>query len=53
MHQVFEEMAQHIQQQNDSHKYLDKLQKANERMALQEKDRQVLKKIVHKPMNIL
>ena len=41
MQQMFEEMAQHIQRQSDSHKYLDKLRVENERMALQDKDRQV------------
>ena len=38
---LLQEMAQHIQQQSDSHKYLDKLRVENEQMALQEKDRQV------------
>lgn len=41
MHQMFEEMTQHIQQQSNSHKYLEKLRVENERMALQEKERQV------------
>ena len=38
---LFEEMAQHVQQQSDSHKYLEKLRVENEQMALQEKDKQV------------
>ena len=38
---LLQEMTQHIQQQSDSHKYLDKLRVENEQMALQEKDRQV------------
>ena len=42
MHQMFEEMTHHIQQQSDSHKYLEKLQIENEKLALQEKERQVL-----------
>ena len=42
MQMLFEEMTQHIQQQSDSHKYLEKLRIENERTALQEKDRKVL-----------
>ena len=38
---MFEEMSQHIQQQSDSQKYLEKLRAENERMTLQEKERQV------------
>ena len=41
MHHMLEEMAQHIQQQSDSHMYLEKLRIENEQMALHEKDRQV------------
>ena len=41
MQQLLEEMTQHMQQQSDSHMYLEKLRTENERMTLQEKDRQV------------
>ena len=42
MHQMLEEMSHHIQQQSDSHSYLEKLRRENERMTLKEKERQVL-----------
>ena len=38
---MLEEMAHHIEQQNASQRYLEKLRAENERMALQEKERQV------------
>lgn len=38
---MFEEVTQHIQQQSDSQKYLEKLRTENERLALKEKERQV------------
>lgn len=38
---MLEEMAHHIEQQNASQRYLEKLRAENERIALQEKERQV------------
>ena len=41
MKRLLEEMTLHIQQQSDSHQYLEKVRVENEVLALQEKDREV------------
>lgn len=41
MQQMYEDVTQHLEQQSDSHQYLEKLRLENERVALQEKERQV------------
>lgn len=41
MQQMYDDVTQHLEQQSDSHQYLEKLQLENERVALQEKERQV------------
>ena len=41
MQRLLEEVTLHIQQQSDSHQYLERVRVENEALALQEKDREV------------
>ena len=38
---MYDDVIQHLEQQSDSHQYLEKLRLENERVALQEKEREV------------
>lgn len=38
---MYDDVTQHLEQQSDSHQYLERLRLENERVALQEKEREV------------